>query len=1016
MGIKNRRQKLVIIIGLITILPVLAWFGYWLFQNKINAETPYLNCPIRVLDGNVGIKDIKALVPLFGVSESGSAGYTLTSDSQGCFIVPRELRNKLKAGDYLQATLADSLPDRGGKDTAYKFDNISHLPITKEVLEGAKQIIMKPQNNIQGKVEAKAATPTTTEVNTELIFEVYNALSNIGPDDGRGASYFGREPVQDAKIVVTSSDTQNLIGSCTTDTSGICNITYSFLNNKVNELKVTASKEGGSPAFNSPVTETLFISYGGDSYLSVIHAEIFMWPKYSSAAVKTLSGTSSNKYCQNKTRQFEAQYFASSPEEQPKWWSENVLQGTADWLATIICALETDKPGIYAPIPKLLFFANNLSNTPAAYIVSGQANIAVDNSFTQLSTDETLRKEMLAHEYGHVIDEGGIGLQLMNNGGRYSGTVNWNNLFPLFGTKEKPSTDVIISPDSSKYFLNNTGEFWAEAFERYMWDSLNQGGNLPTYNSYNITELGDKDITQNVTNFTQKYLSTVLSTFCGVQDDDNSIQAPQLITGMSNPNPNSGGPLGRDYTPDEIKTGAYKKVNNESHNIPVKISKLPAGYASQGAEIIIVPSTDRDISIPIGDITSPPELDPLKTKQWCGYGNNYIKFDDKPDSQLYANDVTRRILLGEMERFDLKAIVKNPKCGKNEVKTIAGPFTLDTTKSFSEQVIDFAKLTACDAATPLTVAPTSLTLQLGSTGSLISVSGGKAPYSIKVQDPSYLSVAKNLTSTKETKYRVSPLSPGAGKTTKLFVSDSSSPKGGVVVNVTISSVGALTFTPSPVTVAKSSAVSGKISGGTSPFSATRCDKKNCATEQSKNTSNMVYITGKKVGSDSFTVSDSSKPKQSISVPVTITDTTGGGGGGGEEDTQKPSVSILGVSQFQKVSKTVNITVAATDNVKVAKVWLKIGSKQVAISANSTLSYSWDTTKYQNGGIMITGGAQDTSGNMGGMSVSAYVDNSTPRSQSKGISGVLTKLTDGLRYGQYRYNLLNFYYKLRYPKY
>ena len=97
-------------------------------------------------------------------------------------------------------------------------------------------------------------------------------------------------------------------------------------------------------------------------------------------------------------------------------------------------------------------------------------------------------------------------------------------------------------------------------------------------------------------------------------------------------------------------------------------------------------------------------------------------------------------------------------------------------------------------------------------------------------------------------------------------------------------------------------------------------------------------------------------------------------------------------------------------------WLKIGSKQVAISANSTLSYSWDTTKYQNGGIMITGGAQDTSGNMGGMSVSAYVDNSTPRSQSKGISGVLTKLTDGLRYGQYRYNLLNFYYKLRYPKY
>ncbi|HLB32289.1 MAG TPA: Ig-like domain-containing protein [Patescibacteria group bacterium] len=1014
----SQRQKFIVLIGTVIILPILTWFGYWLYQNKIKAATPYANCPIKVVDGNIGIKGIKALVPLFGASESGSAGYTLTSDSQGCFIVPRELRNRLKAGDYLQATLADSLPDRAGKDTAYKFDNISHLPLTKEVLGGAKQIILKPKyslNTADTTPQTQTTTATTPAGKAMLIFKVYNALSSIRPDDGREASNYGREPIQGAKIVVTGSDAQTPIGNCTTDAGGTCGVDYIFHDETPAEVKVTVIKEGGLPAFESPVTNTLSISSGGSS-LSVLTSEIYMWPLSTSVATKTLTGTSSNKYCQNKTRQFEAQYFASSPEEQPKWWSGNALQGTVDWLATIICALETDKPGIYAPTPKLLFFSNNLSNTPSAYVSSGQANIAIDSSFTQLSTDETLRKYILAHEYGHVIDEGGIGLQLTNNGGRYSGTVNWNNLFPLFGTKEKPSTDIIISPDSSKYFLKNTAEFWAESFSRHMWDSLDAVTLSSRYNSLNFT-LGE-EIPDNVYDFIKKYLSTALSTFCGVLDDDNYIHAPELITLMSNPRPNTGGPLGKDYTSEEIKTGVFKKVNNESHNIPVKISKLPAGYVSQNAEIIIVPSTDREISIPVGDITNPPELDPLKTRTWCGYANDYIKMDDKPGSQLYTNDVTRRILLGEMEKFDLKAIVKNPQCGKNEVKTIAGPFTLNTTKSFSLQTIDFAKLTACEPTTSLTVNPTSLTLQVGTNGTLINVSGGKTPYALTIQNPSYVSVTKSSETKKETKYRVKALSPGVGKSTMIIVRDSSSPRGERTVNVNITQAGALSFSPSPVTVEKDRSISGKISGGEAPFSVSQCGKKNCKTELSKNTGNIVYVTGNKLGSDSFSISDSSKPKQSISVPVTITDTTGGGddGGGGENDTQKPLVSIWGVSQLQKVGKTVSITVAATDNAKVSKVWLKIGGKQVAVADKSSIIYSWDTTKYPNGGIMITGGAQDSSGNMGGMSVSVYVNNSTSKYQSKSVGSIVAKLANGLKYGQYRYNLLNFYYKTRYPKY
>ncbi len=79
------------------------------------------------------------------------------------------------------------------------------------------------------------------------------------------------------------------------------------------------------------------------------------------------------------------------------------------------------------------------------------------------------------------------------------------------------------------------------------------------------------------------------------------------------------------------------------------------------------------------------------------------------------------------------------------------------------------------------------------------------------------------------------------------------------------------------------------------------------------------------------------------------------------DTTPPTVAITNPANNAKVSGTVSIRVAGSDNVALKQIQLQIDGKAVTTSNTSPLSYSWNTRKASSGTHNITAIASDTSG-------------------------------------------------------
>ena len=86
------------------------------------------------------------------------------------------------------------------------------------------------------------------------------------------------------------------------------------------------------------------------------------------------------------------------------------------------------------------------------------------------------------------------------------------------------------------------------------------------------------------------------------------------------------------------------------------------------------------------------------------------------------------------------------------------------------------------------------------------------------------------------------------------------------------------------------------------------------------------------------------------------------------DTTPPSVAFSSPVNGSKVGSSVNVSVSATDNVKVASIVLSIDGATVATSNSSTLTYKWSTRKLKSGTHTLSALARDTSGNQKTVSI------------------------------------------------
>ena len=93
------------------------------------------------------------------------------------------------------------------------------------------------------------------------------------------------------------------------------------------------------------------------------------------------------------------------------------------------------------------------------------------------------------------------------------------------------------------------------------------------------------------------------------------------------------------------------------------------------------------------------------------------------------------------------------------------------------------------------------------------------------------------------------------------------------------------------------------------------------------------------------------------------------------DTQNPTASITSPSAGATVSGTVTVSVAAADNVGVARVELLAGTAVVATRTTAPFDFSWDTRSVPDGTHDLTARAFDAAGNQGSSAaVSVTVDN------------------------------------------
>ncbi|WKJ89433.1 S8 family serine peptidase [Methylomonas montana] len=139
----------------------------------------------------------------------------------------------------------------------------------------------------------------------------------------------------------------------------------------------------------------------------------------------------------------------------------------------------------------------------------------------------------------------------------------------------------------------------------------------------------------------------------------------------------------------------------------------------------------------------------------------------------------------------------------------------------------------------------------------------------------------------------------------------------------------------------------------------------------------LFANGKLVGTDTtapyqFSWDTSAVANGNVSLTATATDAAGNNGSAASvtvsvqnqtsatiTDQAAPTVAISNPVGGAKVSGVVGVSVAANDDVAIAKVQLSIDGKLMAVTTNKTLSYNWNTKKASAGSHSLQATATDT---------------------------------------------------------
>ena len=141
----------------------------------------------------------------------------------------------------------------------------------------------------------------------------------------------------------------------------------------------------------------------------------------------------------------------------------------------------------------------------------------------------------------------------------------------------------------------------------------------------------------------------------------------------------------------------------------------------------------------------------------------------------------------------------------------------------------------------------------------------------------------------------------------------------------------------------------------------------------------LYVNGALIATDTtgpygFTLDSSKYAGGNLSVQARAYDAAGNSGSSSTialtavtNDTLPPTVTITSPAYGSVVSGTVSINVAASDNLKVAKITLSIDGQQVAVSTSASLSYNWTVPPVKKGRRLATSStiaatAEDAAGN------------------------------------------------------
>lgn len=172
----------------------------------------------------------------------------------------------------------------------------------------------------------------------------------------------------------------------------------------------------------------------------------------------------------------------------------------------------------------------------------------------------------------------------------------------------------------------------------------------------------------------------------------------------------------------------------------------------------------------------------------------------------------------------------------------------------------------CDSNTgpgPLDI-PQNVSVMTGETTST-EISGGKAPYSIKITDPITPDMTIATADLTGTTLLITGIMPGQ---TSVTITDSrvENPRK-VKVKITVVGDGSLMIAPAEIIVEEGTEIIATISGGTEPYTISSNPNKNLVMVMQAG-SKLVFH-GIKKGSTSLTIKDSSSPVLTVTVPITV---------------------------------------------------------------------------------------------------------------------------------------------------